>query len=207
MNCAGRSDAFFFFLRVFFLRNGVSKDFFFFPLPEADKGGGKKNYSSSYEGKIEGLSPRRRSSRSPLAGTGPAASRKGPGPARPRPAGRTGRSFGYPCPFELPVPASSRRRQVEPTDPAGALAARAPGRRPPQPGRQQAPGGARPRRGLFIRRAASGPPLRCERRSAAQPRSPRGEGGAGCAVPRPPGVLPERPPGPPPPPAASATGR
>lgn len=126
--------------RCFFFEEWCLKGLFFF-FPDADRRGGKKYYSSSSEGKIEGLNPRGFCSLSPLVGSGPGASRKRPGPT-----GKTGSSFGYPCPFKPPP--STRRAAADSSYPEP------PGRRPPQPGRQRAPSGARPGDGPFLRLAA-----------------------------------------------------
>lgn len=109
-----------------------SRRTFFFFSPEADKGGGKKIYSSSYQGNIEGLTPRRWWH---VGGHWAGSIPERAGPCMPSPSGRTGRSFGYGCPFKLPIPGG---RSSQPT----LLGCWQLGPRPPppaQPGRQEAP--------------------------------------------------------------------
>lgn len=142
MNCVAEAM-----LAFFFLRNGVSKDFFFFP--GADKGDGKNLFEflrgENRRTKPEALLLPRLYSR--------ARDREHPGKGRALPAsaprGRTDSPFG-----QMPAPSSSPAScgQVDPTDPAGMLAARAPGRL------SRAPNGARARRSLFIPLGARGAP-------------------------------------------------
>lgn len=114
----------------FFFRNGVeSRRTSFFFLPRGQQRRWKKNYSSSYEGKIEGLSQRLCSSPVPPRGHGIGSIPE-----------RTDSPF---CRMPAPSGSPASCGRVDPEDPAGMLAARAPGHL------SRAPSGARARRSLF----------------------------------------------------------
>lgn len=129
----GRSDA-----AALFFRNGVSKDFFFFsssrPTKEVEK-----NYSSSYEGKIEELSPRLCSSPVPTGGHGTGSIPERAGRCCQRPTGKQGQPFRpNVCPVRLPGELRARRSHGSCRD------AGSPSPRPPLPVPERCPSPTQP---------------------------------------------------------------